>query len=214
MPVKPRFVRPADNRRPYGSHRFDGWSPKLRRRITLFGKRAFSAWLAIESDPDIVMFCERPLVPKGGRHNRVVDFWVQRPTTEEIWILLRASELQGINAAEPTFPGLEARARTSQIRTRYIRPEDELLNELAMTNWRRMLNYIAANRDLISKPLLDRLQAAGLPGRSIGDLEREFDKDDPVLIRSGIFSLIHRGGLVAADLVHAPIGPSTRVVGP
>ena len=33
-----RFTTAADNHRPFGCHRFVVWSPKIRRRLTLFGE--------------------------------------------------------------------------------------------------------------------------------------------------------------------------------
>ena len=215
MPSRPRFVAAADNRRPYGSHRCDVWSPKLNRRLTLFGKRAFSVWLAIESDPSIRTFCERPLVQKGARSKRVIDYWVERQEhQEEFWTLLRPSELEKQESGATLFPGFDDLAQKLQILIRYIKPAEEFLSEQAAANWRFMLHYLAANRDLIPKSMLERLQATCSAGRSIQDLELEFAEHDPVVVRCGVFSLIQTGGLTAVDLVCTQIGPSTRVARP
>lgn len=48
MPAQ-AFEQPADDTRPYGSHRYDVFAPKLRRSITLFGRAALDAWTAIQA---------------------------------------------------------------------------------------------------------------------------------------------------------------------
>src|SRR5471030_954575 len=46
------FEKAADHTRPYGSHRYDVFAPKLRCPVTLFGREALDAWTALESNPD------------------------------------------------------------------------------------------------------------------------------------------------------------------
>lgn len=46
--------------RPRGAHRFEAFSPKLKRRLTFYRRCAFDQWVLIESDPAIGHFCERP----------------------------------------------------------------------------------------------------------------------------------------------------------
>lgn len=69
------FKKAADHTRPYGSHRYDVFAPKLRRFVTLFGSDALDAWIVLESDPSVISYCERPLVAPGATPKRIVDFW-------------------------------------------------------------------------------------------------------------------------------------------
>ena len=89
---KLRFTAPADNSRPYGSHRFDTFCIKVGRRATVFGDLCLSALIRLEIDPSVLAYCERPMVLEDLKPKRVVDFWVKRTSGEELWFLLRPSE--------------------------------------------------------------------------------------------------------------------------
>jgi hypothetical protein len=89
-----RFPAAVDNRRPFGCHRYVVRSPKIGRRVTLFGEAALNAWISIEANPQIAAFCERPAVSRSQKPARVVDFWVQLPNAEELWLLRRGREPQ------------------------------------------------------------------------------------------------------------------------
>lgn len=45
----------------FGNNRWHSYSPKLKRRVYLFSDLEYEHWLLIESDPNIVDFCEQPL---------------------------------------------------------------------------------------------------------------------------------------------------------
>jgi hypothetical protein len=49
-----RFAHAVDDVRPYWTHRYDVYGPKVHRRLTVFGHRALNAWLQFEFDPDVV----------------------------------------------------------------------------------------------------------------------------------------------------------------
>ncbi len=57
-----KFSSAADNSRPFGSHRYDVYGPKIQRRLFLYGELALNGFMAIESDPEIFSYCERPIV--------------------------------------------------------------------------------------------------------------------------------------------------------
>jgi len=46
-----RSFQPLTLPRPRGAHRYDVFSPKLGRRLTLYRRSAFEAWLILEADP-------------------------------------------------------------------------------------------------------------------------------------------------------------------
>jgi hypothetical protein len=55
-----RSFEPLTLPRPRGAHRYDVFSPKLGRRLTLYRLNAFESWLMLEADPAEKTFCERP----------------------------------------------------------------------------------------------------------------------------------------------------------
>ncbi|MGF6292913.1 hypothetical protein QFZ98_004774 [Paraburkholderia youngii] len=48
-----RNFEPLALPRPRGAHRHDVFSPKFWRRLTLYRRNAFEAWLMLEADPAI-----------------------------------------------------------------------------------------------------------------------------------------------------------------
>jgi hypothetical protein len=53
-----RSRKAATSVRPYGSHRYDVFGPKIGRRLTLFGWQALQQWLRLEADPFVVTVFE------------------------------------------------------------------------------------------------------------------------------------------------------------
>ncbi len=51
MATTARFVTAVDNTRPYKSHRYDLYGPKIQRMLTLFNRAQVNTWLLLESDP-------------------------------------------------------------------------------------------------------------------------------------------------------------------
>jgi hypothetical protein len=83
-----QFFRAIDDVRPYGTHRYDVYGPKVDRRLTLFGHRTLNAWLQLEFNPDVVAYCERPLRVPDIRPARMVDFWVHRRDDGERFLVV------------------------------------------------------------------------------------------------------------------------------
>jgi hypothetical protein len=72
------YTTPVNEARPLGASRFECWSPKLRRRISLYSQRAFDQWILLEADPEVTVFCERPYWAVVNGERKLVDFWVRR----------------------------------------------------------------------------------------------------------------------------------------
>ncbi|MFL9876693.1 hypothetical protein [Paraburkholderia megapolitana] len=113
----PDFIEPKDflpvevNRPPY-LHRYDLFSPKLSRRLTLFSWNTVLLWTMIESHPAIKTFCERPGFVHVHGDWRVADFWVQREGRSE-FLVLEHSPLQNLVGVAPRLESdLGLRART------------------------------------------------------------------------------------------------------
>lgn len=210
VPRTLRFQAPADSRRPYGCHRFDVWSPKLKRRLTLFGDWALTAWIAIEANPTIAGFCERPMVVGSQKPPRVVDFWVKTAATEELWLFLRQREQGLLAQGEPLVPAFRSWAEDAGMTIRLLRLEELALGEQLSRNWSAVLHYLAANHALVRPQLIDGLREACRGGAQLRALEKRFAGEDPILVRTAIFFLLHQGIVRAGEFASVPIGPSMR----
>jgi hypothetical protein len=83
----PRFVVPVDLARPRGARLLEAFSPKLGRPIRHFDHAAFEYWVALEADPGVEVFCERPVRFPAGPGDGTADFWVRGHKGESILLL-------------------------------------------------------------------------------------------------------------------------------
>ena len=106
MASKPRFLKAADNSRPFKSHRYDVFAPKIRRMLTLYGRDPLNAWTLLEADPEVESYCERPIAITDTKPKQIVDFWVKSKGREELWFLVRSGEKiisDGNDGLSPAF---------------------------------------------------------------------------------------------------------------
>jgi len=86
------YETPADNRRPFRSYRFDVYSLKAGRRMTLYGKSALCLFIDLEADFEVEALCERALVIPNTKPARVVDFWAMRGGVPTFYLITKQSE--------------------------------------------------------------------------------------------------------------------------
>ena len=208
-----RFEFPSDNTRPFGAHRYEVWSPKLQRRLRLFGDVALQAWVAIESDSRIQRLCERPVIMPDTKPPRVVDFWIQfSDASEEMWLILRQSEQM-----QDTKPGIlcsafAAWSGSEKIHLRLVSIQEIQLQRIAFDNWRMILQHLAANHALLGQNLIAEVLRDCKEGITIQRLESNFSETDPLLVRTAAFKLIHSGQIACENMLTARILPSSRLV--
>jgi hypothetical protein len=70
------YTQPLDVKRRPWQRRIEVFSPKLRRRLTLFSRETLDAWVLLEADRREQSFCERPAYVEGtaGRTFDTVEF--------------------------------------------------------------------------------------------------------------------------------------------
>jgi hypothetical protein len=174
----------------------------------LFGQRSLRAWVAIEGDPTITGFCERPLVLESS-NSRVIDFWVQRANSEEeLWFLLRAAEQAADK--EVTTPAFRDWSQKQGLMPRLLSPDEPALTDAQFRNWGTVLRYLAANRRLLKDDFINGIREACSGGVQLRMLEQRFQQHDPVLVRTALFHLVHCGRVRGPEFAHALIDPSMR----
>src|SRR5260370_6955540 len=70
-----------------GAHRFEVFSPKLKRRLTFDRRCAVDEWIVLESDPAVRAFCERPGFVQFGGQRFVADFLVYYADRQDLLLL-------------------------------------------------------------------------------------------------------------------------------
>nr|WP_315249443.1 hypothetical protein [uncultured Duganella sp.] len=202
-----RFLTPADNSRPYKSHRYDVFGLKVEREVTLFGAHALMAWIRLEADPLVRTYCERPLVIPDIKPKRVVDFWVDYQGKQQLWLLRRPREAD-LASPEQALPAFATWAASNGLELRFV-GSDEGGPPLYLDNWGRILRDLAANRRFVSAVLKARILENFTSARPLSSLSGMFPDEDPVLLRSATYQLLHNGKLRCSNLDQMPLGPAS-----
>lgn len=196
---------PVEVARPPHLHRFDLFSPKLARRLTLFSWDAVLLWTMIESHPAIKKFCERPGLVHVHGDWRLAEFWVQRDDHSE-FLLLEHSSLQNLVSAAPRIESdLGSRTRT-------VLEKELAAHATWIKNWQEILPYLVSNRDFVEPRQLDRILTFCQSPQRLGDIERAELPGDPVITRTAVFELARKGKLLAEDLHTDRLSPASRFI--
>lgn len=205
------FSSAADNSRPFGSHRYDVYGPKIRRRLFLYGELPLNGFIAIESDPEISRYCERPVVITELKPRRVVDFWVQRSRGSELWLLLRPSELKWLDRKHPPTEAFNAWAEDHGLKIRLVTPESLGVGSILLGNWGDILRHLSANKKYTDSHLVNRVLELCQDEMSIKALQERLPEEDPVIVRTAIYTLLHNGMLVSNDILERRLSLQTSV---
>jgi hypothetical protein len=190
------YEKPIEiSRRPW-QRRIEVYSPKLKRRLTLFSWAAHDAWLLLEADPAVKVFCERPAYVEGVA-GRLIDFWVSRGRHAQFWVA-------ACRVGEDGASKVGARSRVA-----VPRRADLMALGRRIRNWSQILPYRVSfaryPNDRLQKDIVNRLEK---PHR-LERLEAAFHPLDVATVRAALFELLATGKIIAPDLDSSPLGLTT-----
>jgi hypothetical protein len=190
-----RFTKPCHSERPARSDRFDVFSPKLGRPLTLFSYLQFQQWLLLEAFPSVKAFCERPdLLELEDGKTVLIDFWIQS-ASNEFFLVIRDDDL----------PKLKTRA--SSLRIRYIRSSRYTGWNMLAKNWQSMLPYVISYRDwLTNEDSVEIVKRCSTPV-TLKELENAFSFNESSWVRACVFDALAKGQLQAPSLRTKPWSP-------
>ena len=206
MATAPRFDKAADNTRPYKSHRYDLFGPKIQRMLTLFSRAQVNTWLLLESDPLVVSYCERPLIIPDIKPKLVVDFWSGYAGRDELWLIGRDPNPASV---DDTLPAFAQWARANKYEIRQLPPPDEVQGKVYLENWGLIVRDLSANGRYINPALLKSVRDVLQQQRSIGVLCSLLPEVDPVLVRVAAYSMLHSGVVSCANIATRELGPAS-----
>jgi hypothetical protein len=209
MATTARFFKAADNTRPYKSHRYDVFGPKIQRMLTLFNRHQVDAWLLLESDPLVLSYCERPMVVPDTKPKLVVDFWACYAGRDELWLADRSVDAD--SDIQTSLPAFSQWAQANNYTLRQYRPPDQSTNKVYLDNWGAIIRDLSANRRYLKPKLLKSVQEVLEQPRPIAAICNLLPQEDPVMVRVAAYSLLHSGAAVCADISHRPLGPASLV---
>ncbi|MDM0116814.1 hypothetical protein QTI66_32295 [Variovorax sp. J22R133] len=204
------FSRPLPLPRGGWRRRIEVFSPKLGRRLSLGNYDAFRTWLAIEANPAIESFTERP-AHVDGPGSAVIDFWVQLrnvPSGEFWFIEDRRPSHDGSDASLHETPALPAILHKQTVRL--VRQEDLQAWSVPIANWSRIVPYLVSHRRF-RDPLLEQsiVVYLGQP-RTLDAVLEQFATNDATSVEASLFALVAGGRVESPDLAVTPLSGDTR----
>jgi len=201
--ARPPYSKPADGHRPYGAHRFDVYSIKAGRRLTLFGRGPLNLWIQLEADPTVTHLCERPLVVPDCEPRRVVDFWAGSDNLDRLIFLIRGDDPMTAAKRQIQLAAFRIWAADAgcKIEER-VTPEP---SGYAFDNLIVMLQYCSSYRSSLSEDCLERvgrLLVEPMPvDRLIEAAGCSAGSDDAEILRATVYDLVRRGRARIPELV-------------
>ncbi|MGU7778655.1 hypothetical protein [Burkholderia sp. PU8-34] len=177
-------TQPIALARTRGTHRFEVFSLKLKRRLTFDRRGAVDEWIVLESDPTVHAFCERPGYVQIGGHRFLADFQVCYADRHELLLL---PDPVAVDNGKP-----HADLDASAVTLRLLEPAELAASRIWIDNWQRMLPCLIATRDLVSTSLLNAVERFVATAQSLLAIEREFSTEDPVVARGRIRAVARR----------------------
>ena len=184
--------------------RLEVFSPKLARRLSLGSYDAWRCWIALEANPAITSFCERP-VRMAGRNSAMIDFWVELRGSpdSEFWLLWSAH-------GDADAAGTPAPKRLHNHPVRLITQEIIASWKVPVANWAQIVPVLVSFRRY-RKPLLEQSIVAQLAQyTALDELIHHFVRDDPDEVTAALYWLVAIGRVRSPDLGAQPLTGATR----
>lgn len=191
--------------------RLEVFSPKLDRRLSLGSYQAWRCWIALEANPRVSAFCERPC-RVAGRNSAMVDFWVGLDANPqgEFWLIDAPPETDpGTDRSRDTDRPVPPR-RVHDLPVRLI--TSELLGswEVPVANWSEILPYLVSFRHyrqaLLEQSLVVQLGAF----TCIDELLAAFSDHNRSAVLASLYWLLATGRVVSPDIARSPLSGATR----
>lgn len=207
------FSRPLPFVRRASQRRIEVFSPKLGRRLSLSSYGAWQLWLALEANPMVSDFCERPAYADTP-DRRLIDFWVRpRPGGGEFWLLDRANADDLPEDAADAAAREEGAACVEQLQGLPLRriARAALLGwSTPVSNWARIIPYLVTWRRFPDAVLAQAIVVYLDRTHSLDDIVAHFADHDLPMVEAALYSVVADGRVLSPDLATSPLGGDTR----
>lgn len=202
---KIRFKKPVwDPRRgSYGNNLWQAFSQKLGRRVKSYSDLEFNHYILVESNPDIVSFCEQPVKVLGRVDEKdcasFMDMWILwRDGSEEFREVKYAKDLDKPRVIRQ-IEIQKSWCERNGFRHSIITEKEIYKNHVLLRNWKLILSQMATSRDLDLRKIEKQVyQFVSITGKAtVEEVLAYFADVQPTYIQTAIFRLIHNGCLNA-----------------
>lgn len=213
-PTTPTFSRPLLFVRGPARRRIEVFSPKLARRLSLASYAGWQLWLALEANPLVLTFCERP-ARLDAANSRVIDFWVQlrSPASSEFWLLDDEGHSDEIEVAGTPAAQNDATIRPEQVRglpIRRVAPTDLRDWAIPVANWARILPYLVVWGRFSDIVLAQAIVVYLERSHTLDQIMAHCADHDPPMVEAALYWLVANARVLSPDLAVSPLSGATR----
>jgi len=211
MSAAAAFTKPLPLQQAAWRRRLEVFSPKLERRMSLGSYDAWRCSVALEANPAVTSFCERP-ARVAGHNSAVIDFWVQLKGEPwgEFWLIYRGdadATQAGVALVGPEPPPPK---RLHDRPVRQISGEVIASWHVPLANWAQILPYLVSFRGH-RQPLLEQSLVVQLGHFTrLSHLLDQFAEHDPSEVQAALYFLLADGRVLSPDIAAAPLSGATR----
>jgi hypothetical protein len=153
----------------YGNNRWEVYSPKLKRNVTLYSNLEYDHWVIIESNPKVAFFCEQPLkiqirLPSGVTVTTIFDMWIKwNSGAEEFREVKFNEEIFSANPKSRVARQIEAQKRWCELKgINHVVATEEVIraNPIYLLNCKFIMRHLGSTRHLDLSPYSERIQVA------------------------------------------------------
>lgn len=207
------YTRPLPLVRRASDRRIEVFSPKLGRRLSLSSYAAWQLWLALEANPAVAAFCERPAA-LDGTPRRTLDFWVRfspNDSADEFWLLVDEADDDSKSAEADLSASATSALKCLWGTALRLIPRSTLRAwSIPVANWAQLVPHLVTWRRF-ADPLLAQSIAVYLGQyRSLDDVLGRFADHDLAMAEAALYSLVANGRVLSPDLATSPLSGSTR----
>lgn len=206
------YEKPLPGKRPYKSYRFDVFSLKAGRRMTLYGKAMVSQFIELEADHEVSGLCERPLVIPDLKPERLVDFWALRGGRPNFYLLVNTSAGQEAKKLKPAMEDFRDWVAGIKGVLHEVPVDSFHESRVFQDNWSSILQHLVAHRGQVTPPLIERLAIELPASATLSQLEGLMPDVDAMLVRAAVFTLLAEGRLRCPKIDSQLLHPATTVV--
>jgi hypothetical protein len=203
----------------FGSNHWKGLSFKVKREVNFFSDLEYENWLFVETDPEIITFCEQPLKIQqfvdGEFRQSIFDMWVKKKNGEEEFREIKYSScLQpGNSKYDKTLRQITTQKEWCRINNfaHSVITEKELRkNRTLLENKRMMVPYFREFHNCKKEELELVLSDVKSDMKRIGEIIASLANIPSNKVFTCLMYLIYEGKLLA-DFNHIPINQNMEV---
>lgn len=149
----------TDSSKKFGNNRWLAYSNKLKREIYLFSDLEYEHWLQIETDPNIVDYCEQPIkmeiISNDTKVSSVIDMWVKYNNGKQSFIEIKYTKDLSKDSVKKQIFVQQAWCKANQL-NHQIKTENEIrrINSIKLSNLKFIIkevkNSIASSEETIN----------------------------------------------------------------